>query len=291
MIKKMKISVVIPTYNSWKTLKLCIDSIKNQTLKPGEILVVDNNSSDETATKVKKYFPEVKLIIMKSNTGVTGGRNAGIKLANKNSDYLFFFDHDMYAHPHMLEELAAVAESGENIGIVTPKIYYYKDKKRIWAAGTGINLWTGQVLFRGGKDIGQFEKVEEVQIAPAAMLIKKSVIKKIKEFDMRYFATYEDTDFCFRAKKIGFTVYYSPKAIAYHDLPIDFRQESVRLLSRSYWVGRNRVIFMKDFGKNFLVFLVFLPIYFLYYLKLALKFNNLNAWKEFIKGTVAGLFS
>jgi len=288
--KTFKISVVIPTYNSWYTLKKTISSIEKQTFGASEIIIVDNCSIDGTSEKVRKYFPAVKLIKMKKNTGVSGGRNEGIKFADKKSDYLFFFDHDMYADPEMLEGLMKVAISDKKIGIVTPKIFYFGDKKRIWAAGTGINLWTGQVLFRGGRDVGQFEKIEEVQIAPAAMLIKKEVLRKIKGFDIKYFATYEDTDFCFRAKKSGFSTFYAPKAIAFHDLPIDFEQESIRLLSRGYWVGKNRVIFMKDFGKSFLVFLMFLPIYCLYYLKLAIKFHNLNGWGEFMKGTINGLF-
>lgn len=292
--EKPKISVVIPTFNSWKTLEKSIKSILSQSLLPTEIIIVDNASTDKTPDYLRKFkSKKIKLRIFRNttNNGVTGGRNRGIQEADKNLDYIFFFDHDMYAEKHMLVELLKVAESDENIGIVTPKIFYWRDKKRIWAAGTGMNLWTGQVLFRGGRDEGKYEKVEEVQVAPAAMLVRKEVIRKIKEFDNAYFATYEDTDFCFRARKSGFKVYYAPKAVAYHDLPIDLKEESIRLLSRSYLVGRNRVIFMKKFGKNFLVFTFFLPIYIFYYLRLALKNKRFNAWREFLKGTAVGLFS
>ncbi len=286
-----KVSVIIPTYNSWKTLKSCIISIQNQTIKPKEIIVVDNGSTDGTAQKVKKLFTKIKLITLDKNTGVTGGRNTGIKRANSMSDYLFFFDHDMVAEKDMLKELIKVTDTDTNIGIVTPKIYYYGKKKRIWSAGTGINLWTGQVLFRGGDDRAQYERVEEVQVAPAAILVRKEVIKKIGGFDNRYFATYEDTDFCFRARKIGFKTFYVPKARAYHKLSWDPKDDAARVLSRSYWVGRNRVIFMKDFGKNFFIFLMFLPIYFVYYLYVALKNKNIGGWFKFIQGTIYGFFT
>ena len=84
----------------------------------------------------------------------------------------------MVADKGMLEELVKVSESDNEVGIVTPKIYYSDDKDRIWSAGTGMNLWTGQVLFRGGKDMGQFDVSEEVQVAPAAMLVKRKVLDK-----------------------------------------------------------------------------------------------------------------
>lgn len=301
-----KVSVIIPTYNSWKTLKSCIASIQKQTLKPFEIIVIDNASPDKTKEGMQKLLSTnhksstVKYFRLRKNLGVTGGRNKGIREASRDADYLFFFDHDMVADKNMLAELVKTAEMDNSIGIVTPKIYYWKDKrslrsgdrkKRIWSAGTGINLWTGQVFFRGGEDTGQYDKIEEVQVAPAAMLVKKEVIKKIKGFDNRYFATFEDTDFCFRAKRAGFKTYYTPKAIAYHKLSTDPKDEADRLLSRAYWVGRNRVIFMKDFGKSFAVFLLFLPIFSLYYLKMAIKHKRINDWLRFMKATFSGILS
>ena len=305
---KSRISVIIPTYNGWNTLKDCITSILNQSLAPYEIIVVDNASVDGTWENISNYvdsFSRVnskkvladnlnfkfKIIRNKKNLGVTGGRNTGIRLADKRTDYLFFFDHDMVADKNMFQNLIKIAEGDSSSGIITPKVYYWEDKKRIWSAGTGINLWTGQVLFRGGKDNGQYEKTEEVQVAPAAMFVKKEVIAKVKFFDNRYFATYEDTDFCFRAKKAGFKIIYEPKAIAYHKISPDPEDEAKRLLSRGYLVGKNRILFMKDFGKSFLIFFLFLPIYCLHYLKLAVEFHNLKGWKDFMRGTIVGLFT
>lgn len=287
--KAVKISVVIPTYNSWETLKSSIESVGKQTLKPSEIVVIDNASTDKTSSNVKKHFPKAKLVKMKKNTGVTGGRNTGIKAADKTAEYIFFFDHDMVAENNLLEELVRVAESDKKIGIVTPKIFYWQDRKRIWAAGTGMNLWTGQVLFRGGHDEGQYEEVCEVQVAPAAMLVKKELIKEIKGFDDRYFAIYEDTDFCFRAKRLGYKTFYVPKSVAYHNLSTDIKDEADRLLSRSYWVGRNRILFMKDFGIFFPVFLFFIPLYSIYYLRMAIKYKRLKDGFEYIHGTINGL--
>ena len=86
----MRISVVIPTYNSWTTLKECIESIQRQSLKSSKIIIIDNASLDGTSGKVKHFFPKVKLVSLKKNTGVTGGRNRGIKESSKKEDFILF---------------------------------------------------------------------------------------------------------------------------------------------------------------------------------------------------------
>src|SRR5579883_2649918 len=160
MKKNQKISVVIPTYNSAHTLKESIKTLKHQTLPPFEIIVINNASTDDTEKMVKKHFPDVRLVTLPTNTGVTGGRNKGLEVSK--GDYVLFFDHDMDAKKDMLEELLKIAESDKNIGIVTPKIYFWDDKDVVWAAGTDINLWTGQVIFYGGKDREEFSHDKEV---------------------------------------------------------------------------------------------------------------------------------
>lgn len=289
-MKKIKqtISVVIPTYNSYRTLLLCIASLQKQTVKPKEIIVVDNASTDGTTQKVKAKFPQVKIYTMKQNSGVTGGRNKGITKAK--GKYILFFDHDMEADEHMIAELIKPLKENKRIGITTPKIYYATNHKMIWSAGTDINLLTGQIIFYGGEDKKQYNKVKEVGVAPAALFVDRKVIDKAGVFDPVYFATYEDTDFCFRAKKYGFSTYYVPTAISYHSIPYDPLISKKRLMQRSYYVARNRIIFMKRYGTHFFLFLFFIPVFFTYYLVTAIEVKNLSAMMGYIKGLIDGLF-
>lgn len=283
------ISVIIPTYNGKATIISCINSLYDQTLKPKEVIVVDNGSKDNIQGVIKKRFPKVRIIKLDRNTGVTGGRNAGIENVNRKNKYILFFDHDMVAGKNMVKNLVNVAQKNSSFGIITPKIYYWEDKNRIWAAGTNINLWTGQVLFRGGKDNGQFEEEEEVQVAPAAFLVKKKVLDKINEFDNRYFATYEDTDFCFRAKKNGFKTIYTPKALAFHKISPKPQLEKKRLLDRSFWIGRNRILFMGSYGKNFYLFLFFSQIYLFYFIILAIRQKDMKGFLGYLNGVIVGV--
>ena len=74
------VSVVIPTYNRSALITRALDSVLAQTVKPHEILVVDDGSTDDTASLVRKHYPAVQLIRQK-NTGVSAARNAGITAA------------------------------------------------------------------------------------------------------------------------------------------------------------------------------------------------------------------
>lgn len=283
-----KISVIIPTYKSVQTIIKTIDSLLKQTYPIWEIIVIDNASPDQTnKILTTKFGKRIKIFSLEKNIGVTGGRNFGIKQVSPESEMILFIDHDMIAEKDMLKQLVQGFQLSSNIGITTPKIFYKNRKNIVWSAGTGINLWTGQVLFRGGLDHGQFDHSTEVEVAPAVLLVKKTVIKRIKSFDPIYFATYEDTDFCYKARRNGFKTYYISSAKAYHDLPYDQKDAQMRLLNRLYYIGRNRIIFLRRYGK--FTALPLSMIFSLYYLFLCLKYKRLSEFWNYLKGTLDGM--
>lgn len=288
-MKVENISVIIPAYNNWLSLRSCIKSLNNQTLKPKEIIVIDNSDDTIVFSNLKKFFPRVKVYKTQKNIGISAGRNLGALKANKKNYYLLFVDHDMTAKSDLINNLWQVFKNYPQVGVVTPKIYYKDFKKRIWSAGTSINLWTGQVLFRGGEDRGQFNKIEEVDVAPALFMVKRDVFEKIGGFSEEYFAVFEDTDFCFKVKKSGFKVFYAPLAVAYHQISINRQDEIDRLLNRSYFIARNRILFMKNYAKSYSVFLLFLPVFITYYLFFAVRNLKFKSALNYIKGTIEGL--
>ena len=87
----MNISVVIPTYNRKELLKRSIDSVINQTIKPSEIIIVDDGSNDGTEAMVKKKYDSLKLIQQK-NKGASAARNSGIKASS--GEWICFLDSD-----------------------------------------------------------------------------------------------------------------------------------------------------------------------------------------------------
>ncbi len=184
-----------------------------------------------------------------------------------------------------------MSNADSEIGIITPKIYYKENKRVVWAAGTWIDMTTGRTLFNEGPDKGQFDKITDVQVAPAVIFTRRDIINKIGGFDEIYFAVYEDADFCMRARKAGFRIVYTPFAIAYHNIPKDRSASMKHLLSMSYYVGRNRILFMKKFSNNYFIFLFFLPFYIIYYFVLSIRYLRFSCFIGYLRGTRSGLLT
>lgn len=100
------ISVIIPAYNYGRFLDDCLKSVLEQSHKPDEIIVVDDESTDDTKEVVAKY-PEVKYIWQK-NKGLSGARNTGIRAATSN--YIMCLDADDMLRPDAIKEHLAIAD-------------------------------------------------------------------------------------------------------------------------------------------------------------------------------------
>ena len=123
----MKISVIIPVYNTGNYLKKCLNSILNQTLKEIEIIIVNDGSSDNSLDIIKKYMKKNKNIILinKENGGQGSARNMGISRAT--GEYISFVDSDDFIDEEMLEEMYLTAkENDSDIVICNISDYYEK---------------------------------------------------------------------------------------------------------------------------------------------------------------------
>lgn len=282
-----KISVVVPTYNRKKDLLECLDSVQKLNYPNYETIVVDNGSTDKTAEAVRRQFPNVKLLVSDTNLGVTGGRNLGAR--NSDGEYIFFLDHDTIVDRDALSELVNVMQSDHRIGLAGAIIYYYDNPNYVWAAGGFISLITGKNWFNR-RLVGN--GVIEVQVLPTAFLVKREVIDKIGLFDDIYFATYEDTDFCFRAIKAGYRIVCVSTAKVWHKVPFsDNRKDTEKILQRGYYVARNKIVFMRKHAKplHFITFLFIYPIYAIYYTVISLRFRRVDCLLSFWSGIISGL--
>lgn len=235
-----KVAVVVLNYKVKKETLACIESVKKSTYKNLQIIVVDNHSNDGLSGEIKK-FEEVTFIENSENLGFTGGNNIGIKFAlNLGANFIFILNPDTEVDKDCIDNLVKAAEK---IGdILSPKIYFGHSKK-IWYAGGTLDLANVLGKHRGMDEIdsGRYDKAEETDYTTgAAMLIKREVFEKNGLFDERFFLYYEDADFCIRAKKVGFKIYYVPSALVYHK-----NAQSTGLGSplQDYFITRNRLFF------------------------------------------------
>ena len=146
----MKISVIIPVYNSSTNLRKCLDSVVNQTLKDIEIIVINDGSTDDSKNIIEEYTVKYKNIIFidQENKGIGKTRNIGIKKAT--GEYITFVDSDDYIKENMLEEYYKYAKKHNFDLVIGSYIKKINNKEIIFENNkfkTGNVKTTPQILY------------------------------------------------------------------------------------------------------------------------------------------------
>jgi len=288
---KNRVSVVIPSFNCKRILFRLLQSLKKSDYPNFEVIVIDNGSKDGTLNEGREKFRWVKWIDAGvENIGWGGAYNLGFAHAvkNKSCKYVLMIDSDVVIEPNMILKLVERAQKRKEVGIVTPMILYLSDKNWVNQAGAHVSLWTGKVSIGWGPK-HKFQVARKVQNSGTAMLIRRKVVDKIGGFD-DWFIGYLDPDYCLRAKKAGYETWYEPKAVAYHDQSKDQKVWGPRIFSRAYFLGRNRTLFMRRHGVNLLVYILFTPLLWAYYLREAIRYGVFSKWVKLVCGTLIGFF-
>lgn len=211
------ISIIILNYNAGDLLIDCVDSILKSNYKDFEIIVVDNISNDDSHTKCKEEFPEIKLIRNSENLGYCEGNNVGIRAAI--GEYIIILNPDTIVHPDWISELlSAFIKNGD--GIYQPKFLATVDHSMLLSTGNMIQIFGfGYSRSKGDKDNGQFEKIEKINFASGTCIFtSKKILDKIGLFESFLFAFHDDFELCWRGALIGINSFYVPSAIVYHPI-------------------------------------------------------------------------
>ncbi len=281
---KKRIYAVIVNWNGINDTLECLKSINTSNLKEYEFkkIIVDNGSTDDSLSKLRVEEKKDKNIIVLEigrNLGFTGGNNAGIKYALANdSDYVILLNNDTLIDKNMIQNLIE-GFNDENVGIVSPKIYFAKGyefhKERyketelgrvIWYAGGKID-WDNVIGTNMGVDEvdhGQFDKEKNIDFATGAcMMVKSQVFNKIGVFNDTYFAYMEDVEFSLRVRRANYKIKFYPKAHLWHkvskssgigsDLNDYFITRNRLLLGMKYASFRTRIALVKESVKFLLV--------------------------------------
>ncbi len=244
----LKISVVIVTYNAKEYIKECLESLKKQTLKPLEVIVVDNNSSDNTIDIIKRDFPEVSLIENKDNKYFAPGNNQGIELALKsNPDYVFLLNQDTVCEPDCLERLAQKARE-KNLVLAQSLLMYHPETHLVQTAGNnlhflGFGYSSGYKVAKEKFDFKKDKLLHPAYLSGAALLIKSSFLREYGGLDSKMFMYHEDTDISLRARILDILPRLVPESIVYHKYTENISN------FRWFWSERNRFVILLKFYK------------------------------------------
>ena len=202
------VSVIIVNFNGRKLLEDCLKSLMNIDYKNYEVIIVDNNSTDDSIEFVKRTYPSVIIIKLDKNYGFAEPNNIGAK--NAKGDFLLFLNNDTIVEPNFVTEL--VKTFGKDSSVAICQSLLLKPNGDVDSSGDFINT-----LGLPYKQITKQSKETEILSARgASMMVRKDYFNDLGGFDEKIFASFEDVDLGWRAWIWGYKVVLAPNSIVYH---------------------------------------------------------------------------
>lgn len=218
----MDISIVIVNYNVKAYILKCLETIYAKPLQMSvEVIVVDNNSHDDSVAAIAAAYPQVKLIVNRHNAGFPAANNQAFEVAV--GRYIFMLNPDAELFEDSLNKLYSYMESHADLSIIAPKLINTDGswQQSVWRFPSVGTLFFEMAYLKrflqkkNYHDKNMSESFEVDSVSGAAIFFRAEVIKKIGMLDETLFWI-EDIDFCYRARKAGLSILYFPESQVIH---------------------------------------------------------------------------
>lgn len=283
---------VIVNWNLKDDTLNCVDSLFAAGAQAGQVIVVDNGSSDGSVTALQERFGlSLQLIQSSQNLGFAGGSNLGIQHAlDLGANWILLLNNDTYVAPTFLTEMENAVDRNEGLNIIGPVILYHDFPERIWYFGDRLipGLLATNSLYRGHIYHGQFPSLVSVDfINGCGMLVKSDVFKHIGLFDTMYFMYGEEVDLCWRARAAGFRLAVATQAKMWHKVSASSNRDQP---ASRYLRIRNQIRFYRTYsrGLQLLVMFVFTWLRALYIASGDLTHGRVSLINPLIRGWIHG---
>jgi len=207
-------------YNGLHFLKACLPTIYKNNYPRFELILVDNNSKDNSVQYIEQRFPQIKIVQNKKNEGFAEANNIGY--SKSKGKYILFLNNDTKVTKNFLSELVKGFDDNKKIAGFQSKILLMDDLRYLDSVGSFLTH-SGFLYHYGAnkRDSKKYNKQIPIFSAKgASMVFRKDVLEKTSlngnVFDSDYFAYFEETDLCHRIWLAGFNIEYLPTALIYH---------------------------------------------------------------------------
>lgn len=235
------ILTIIVTYNGEKYIEDCLASLQGQTHQT-DILVVDNDSADQTCEIIEKNYPQVKLLKLGCNSGFAHANNVGIQYAMEQGyEYVLLINEDTVADPSLIQKLLKYAD---NKTAVIPLIYMNGSKTKVWYAAGKLDFEKCRVI--NCQENLKSRVTEVTFMTGCCMFIHTDVFREVGLFDENFFMYYEDTDLSLRMYEHQIKMLYVPDTYVWHRL-----QGKTKKPYYAYYMTRNKLYFLKKHAGAF----------------------------------------
>ena len=238
------ISIILVNYNGVDVLIDCLNSLEKFIPQDNcEIIVVDNNSQDNSVDIINDKFPHIKLIKLPKNVGFGSGNNAGAKVAK--GEFIFLLNTDTILESNILPHLIELMSENPDIGVIGPKLLFPDGSFQI-SFSPEISLkgeFAARKLHKNAENKNKlhiieqdFQNIQEVDIVVgAAFFIRADLFNLLGGFDEKFFMYFEESDLCQRVRNKGYKVLYTPYVSLIH-----IRGYSVKKISNKMAVEYRR---------------------------------------------------
>jgi|TARA_B110000259_G_scaffold170378_1_gene201018 GT2 family glycosyltransferase len=219
-----KLGIIILNWNGKKHLETYLPSVISNS---GEhkVVVVDNNSSDDSVSFLKLTYPQIELIHNIENGGFAKGYNDGLEQIKGRFDYYVLLNSDVEVTANWISPILDLMEKDKTVSACQPKVLAYKNKTKFEHAGAsggyldknGYPFCRGRIFDDVEEDKGQYDTIEEIFWATGAcMFVRSRLFHELGGFDEDYFAHMEEIDLCWRMKLHGQKIMVNPNSVVYH---------------------------------------------------------------------------
>jgi len=246
-----KVAVVLLNWNGWR---YTIAAAKSLGSSPGisiVTIVVDNASTDGSLEYLRAALPEAEIIAHPVNAGFAGGCNVGMRRAlDLGCDYVFLLNNDAFVEAATIPELVAESRRLHDKAILGSVVRYADSTGYQYFGSRYCNQKAHPVWFKAPEDDWLLEQplIETDFALGAALFAHRDIISQVGMFDDRFYLTYEDVDFCYRARRCGIGCAIVTSSIVYHHASVSMGPESAPL--QTYFLTRNELLFSeKNVGR------------------------------------------
>jgi len=229
------ISVVIVTYNSKEDLEECIPSLANQNYPGFEVIVVDNDSIDDTVGFVENNFPFIRVVKNKGNYGPAKGYNIGISASK--GRYVVLLNPDTVVEKEWLSELVRVLEEDQDVAACQSRVLLHSKPHIINTEGNEVNYLGFTWCRNYGKENRNNGQIQEtLGLSVCSAILRRDVLEEAGLFDEDFFMYLDDTDLGLRMYLMGYKVVCNPRSIVYHKYKFEPGKRKL------YYLERNRLL-------------------------------------------------
>lgn len=249
MMARPLVHILVLNFNRCADTVECLFSLQRISYEAAKIVLIDNNSSDGSKEKIREMFPNVTIIQNEANLGFAGGFNRGIKNSILNgAEYLLLLNNDTVVAPEIIDEFLKAITAFPKAGILGAKILYYGQDNKIWSMGARWN--PGEVGFNhlGWGELDDGKNWEEVlpvdYVNGCALFFPRELVEKIGMMEEKFFLNWEEIDWCYRARRAGYSCLAVPGAKIWHKISASFSEGFGGPLW-SYYMWRNRFLWIE----------------------------------------------